>query len=160
MTPGKRWEQNIKDSLGKMCVRLYDTTNGFSGIKNPCDFIYYTYPNIVYIEAKSTQGKRLSFSNITDNQLTELDYFSTQQGVVAGVAIEFRDYKEGYFVPIQLIHKIIQSGKKSIDLDTCRTNISITNMGLNYAKVNCKFDSDKFNKELKVRAEYEIKINS
>ena len=63
MNDGKRWEQNFKDSLGLSCIRLYDTTNGFSGVRNPCDFIYYRYPYQYLFELKSTKDKSLYLRN-------------------------------------------------------------------------------------------------
>ena len=71
MSPGKRWEQDFRKSIDDIsCIRLYDTTNGYAGVKNPCDFIYYVYPNMYVMELKSVKGKSFGFDNITDYQWT------------------------------------------------------------------------------------------
>ena len=64
MNYGKIWENDFKKALGQTCIRLYDTTNGYAGVKNPCDFVYYLYPYYFLFELKSTQGDSLPFSNI------------------------------------------------------------------------------------------------
>ncbi len=78
MSSGKNFEKDFSDSFkGKeraRILRLYDTTNGFHGITNPCDFIYYNYPYLAYLELKSVKDNRLPFSNITDRQWEELSF--------------------------------------------------------------------------------------
>lgn len=58
MNYGKKFENNFKKGVGKELVRLYDTTNGYAGVKNPCDFIYYRYPFQYLFELKSVKGSR------------------------------------------------------------------------------------------------------
>lgn len=149
---GKRWEANIKKSLGDKCIRLYDTTNGFSGVKNPCDFIYYSYPNRIMIEAKSIKGKRLPFNDITENQWEQLDFHSHQFGVIAGVAVEFRELHECYFIPMQVLVKMRDEGHKSISQQFCESCLFITNLHCKYARTNCIFDVKQFNQDVKYRA--------
>ena len=35
MNYGKKFENNFKKGVGKELVRLYDTTNGYAGVKTP-----------------------------------------------------------------------------------------------------------------------------
>ena len=96
MDQGKRLEKNVKESLPGI-IRLYDTTNGYAGIKNPCDFIYYNYPFQYLIECKSVAETTLYFSAITENQHEQLDYYDHIFGVTSIVLVEFRKVKKCYF---------------------------------------------------------------
>ena len=55
------WEQFVPNSL---LVRLYDTTNGYMGIKNLSDYIGYKKPNMFIMELKSLQGNTFSLKKI------------------------------------------------------------------------------------------------
>lgn len=149
MSSGKRWEANVLSSLGKSCIRLYDTTNGFAGVKNPCDFIYYTHPNRVLIECKSVEGKSLPFNDITDNQWQQLSMHSKQFGVIAGIAVEFRSNKKCYFIPMVVLELILQAGKKSLNIDMCRHIPTVVDMQAQYKRTNCSFDKAKFDTNIK-----------
>lgn len=154
MTPGKRWENNVQKSLGNRCIRLYDTTNGFAGIKNPCDFIYYSYPNRIMIECKSIEGTTLPFSMITSHQLDSLTQHSKEYGVIAGIAIEFRGCDKCYFVPIQVINYINDNERKSITADMCRVNPCIVDMDAKYKRTNCTFSDKEFSSNI----QYVVKV--
>ena len=58
---GKMFEEDFKKGA-ELCgnevkfSRLYDTTNGFRGVANPCDFIAATQYGTVYVELKTTQS--------------------------------------------------------------------------------------------------------
>lgn len=121
---GKDFEEDFKSSFKgtkyeKGLMRLYDTQGGYLGISNPCDFIMYSYPNFYMFELKAVQDKRLDFAKIRPNQLEGLSKWSENKGVVAGVLVNFYTYSQIFFVPIQLILKLKESGKKSINLDFC-----------------------------------------
>ena len=112
MNEGKKFENNFKKSLGDYCIRLYDTTNGFAGVKNPCDFLYYFYPLLAMFELKSVKEDKLYFSAITDNQWEQLTMHSKNFGTVAGVCVEFRSVLEAYFIPIQILN-IMKNGESN-----------------------------------------------
>ena len=73
---GKQFEAIVKKSFEKepntYVLRLYDTTNGFIGIANPCDFIVYKYPKLFLIECKTCHGASLPLTNISSNQWKRL----------------------------------------------------------------------------------------
>ena len=148
MEPGKQFEQNIKKSLPGI-IRLYDTTNGYAGVKNPADFTYYVYPYDYLIECKSVKGQRFDFSNITDNQHEQLQYYDAIFGMTSIVCIEFREVQKCYAVPYKLIKQLNEQGKKSIHY--MKDNLLIENyeMPTKYARVNFKLNQQEFNQLLK-----------
>ena len=98
---GKDFEALIKDAMLKVpgvdVQRLYDTTNGFTGIKQPADFIVYRYPNQYYIECKCTWDNVFHKSKIT--QLDSLVKKSCTKGIIAGVMIWFISHDYTAFIP-------------------------------------------------------------
>lgn len=121
---GKTWESDFRESfkgtkLEKGLMRLHDVTNGFSGCNNPFDFLVYNYPSLFCFELKAVQDRRLDFAKIRPNQVEGLSKWSENKGVIAGVLVNFYTYSQIFFVPIQLILKLKESGKKSINLDFC-----------------------------------------
>ena len=108
---GKQFEDIIKTSLlkvndvvGRKVVdvqRLYDTTNGFSGVKQPSDFVVYLYPHIYYLECKSTHAHTLNQSYIT--QLVELEKKSKVEGVIAGTFIWYISDEVTIYVPVNTL---------------------------------------------------------
>ena len=149
MDYGKQFEKDFKGSFqehqGARLLRLYDSVNGYKSIATICDFIYYTYPRIGFFELKSVMGKSLPFTNITENQWEGLLIRSKIPGMVGAVLIQFRDYKEGYLVPIQALETIKKTGKKSINIDEARE----LGMPLNliYKRTRCSVDEHKFRED-------------
>ena len=144
MNYGKTWEQDFKKALGQTCIRLYDTTNGYAGVKNPCDFVYYMYPYYFLFELKSVQGDRLPFINITDNQYNAMDYFLKQYGTNPCIAVQFREYKECYLIPFAVIKRRKQAGEKSINVITCREDKDVYMIPCKYKITHCDIDLNQF----------------
>ena len=144
MNYGKIWEQDFKKAMGQTCIRLYDTTNGYAGVKNPCDFVYYLYPYYFLFELRSTQHDRLPFSNITENQWQSMDYFSKQYGVNPCIAVQFRKNKECYIIPFNAIQRMKQAGEKSIHINTCREHKDILEIPCKYKITHCDIDTTAF----------------
>lgn len=146
MSVGKHFEEDFQKSFTKgheaRVLRLYDTTNGYAGVANPCDFVYYAYPRIGFFELKSTKGNRLPFSNLTDKQWQGLSERSKLEGVIAAVLIQYRDLREGFLVPIQVLEGIKYRGEKSIHINDARK----FGMPLNliYRRTRCGLDPDVF----------------
>lgn len=155
MSFGKQFEEDFQKSFKEehkyRILRLYDTTNGFAGVANPCDFIYFSYPRIGLFELKSTQGNRLPFSNITEKQWNELLNRSKVKGVIGAILIQYRDHREGFLVPLKVLDGIKRLGRKSIHVDEARKY----GMPLNliYARTRCHLDPDEF---LKNFVSYEV----
>lgn len=120
---GKQFEDVIKDNLlnvnevvGRKVVdvqRLYDTTNGFSGVRQPSDFSVFLFPHQYYLECKSTHAHTLNQSYIT--QITELEKKAKVEGVIAGVFIWFEEDDITVFVPVEtLVNHFYNRNKKSV----------------------------------------------
>lgn len=132
MNIGKQFESNFKNSVSKCypklsVTRLYDATGGYA-VKNICDFILYSYPHQYFMELKAYKGNTINFKVLTSTQYNGLLEVSNVMGVYAGVLFKFNDYNEAYFVPIGVIHKMKESGLKSIHIDQARhigANLSV-----------------------------------
>ena len=144
MNYGKTWENDFKKALGQTCIRLYDTTNGYAGVKNPCDFVYYMYPYYFLFELKSVQGDSLPFSNITDNQYNAMEYFAKQYGTNPCIAVQFRKRKECYLIPFNVIQRRKQAGEKSINAITCREDKDVYIIPCIYKITHCAIDMKQF----------------
>ena len=144
MNYGKIWENDFKKALGQTCIRLYDTTNGYAGVKNPCDFVYYLYPYYYLFELKSTQGDSLPFSNITDNQYNAMEYFAKQYGTNPCIAVQFRKSKECYIIPFNVIQRMKQAGEKSINVITCREDKDVFIIPCKYKITHCDINVTEF----------------
>jgi penicillin-binding protein-related factor A (putative recombinase) len=123
---GKDFEEIIKKDFLKVpdttVERLPDPVQGYLGVRNPCDFIVYHYPNIYYIECKTTHSHRLPFGNITFNQRTLMLEASKVKGVIAGLIVWFIPCEKTYFIPIQLIEKYRLEGVKSLNVNSQDTS--------------------------------------
>lgn len=117
---GKQFEGKIFEAFeksGALIERLPDQVSRFKGSTNPSDFIVYQYPNLCYIECKSTESGSLNFDKIT--QWQDLLERSKIPGVVAGVIIWFINNDFTTFVDIRLLECMKQEGYKSVPWD-CR----------------------------------------
>lgn len=153
MNYGKKFENNFKKGVGKELVRLYDTTNGYAGVKNPCDFIYYKYPYQYLFELKSVKGDRFDFSNITDNQKEQLDFYSHIKGCNPMVIVEFRDLKQVYMIPWSTIKRTMQNNKQSLNVDDCEIIVGISKLPVTYQRINFKLDKETFNSRIFLMAQ-------
>lgn len=140
---GKRWERNFKKSIPGI-IRLYDTTSGYSGVKNPCDFVYYLYPFQYLFECKSVEGTKLYFSAITENQHEQLDYYDHIYGVTSLIAVEFREIKKCYLIPYKVIKRLNESGEKSIDYITADKLEDVYEIPAVYKRTNCRINLEEF----------------
>ncbi len=146
MNDGKRWEQNFKDSLGLSCIRLYDTTNGFSGVRNPCDFIYYRYPYQYLFELKSTKDKSLYLNmETTKRQIDSLIELGKIDGILGGLCVEFREEQRAFFIPAVVCREFLDIRcKKSISIRDCEEHELIREIPLEYKRTNCAVNKVEF----------------
>ena len=147
MNEGKRFEQNIRRSIPSI-IRLYDSTNGYSGVCNPCDFIYYRYPYMFMIEAKSVKEKKLYWTAITENQHQQLEYYDTIFGVNSIILIEFRAEQEIYALPYKVLKQLRERGEKGISVARCKELYEVPLIPAEYKRVNFEIDLDEFNQIL------------
>lgn len=153
MNYGKKFENNFKKGVGKELVRLYDTTNGYAGVKNPCDFIYYRYPYQYLFELKSVKGSRFDFSNITDNQKEQLDFYNHIKGCNPMVVVEFREHKQVYMIPWSTIKRTMQNNRQSLTVDDCEIIVAISKLPVEYQRINFKLDKETFDSRIFLMAQ-------
>lgn len=96
-------------------VRLYDTTNGFRGVANPCDYIAATEYGTVFLELKTTIETSLSFNNITENQWFQLSRAERCKFSLAGILVYFQKHEKIIWYPISTLKEIKKSGVKSVN---------------------------------------------
>ncbi len=113
MNRGKDFEQTFRkqmESAGFDVNRVADNTAGYMGGRNICDFITYVYPNIYYLELKSTKGNTLPFSNISTNQWQGLLDKEKIEGAGAGIVVWFIAHDKTFFVSADCFQKIKNEG--------------------------------------------------
>ena len=117
---GKDFEEVIKRGFlnveNTTVERLPDPTNGYLGIRNPCDFLIYHYPYVYYLECKTTHSHRLPFTNVTFNQRVGMLEAGKNKGVIAGIMCWFIPEDKTYFIPIQVYEQYRLNGEKSLNL--------------------------------------------
>ena len=152
---GKDFESRLKLQLEKLqpkitIDRLYDTTMGYKNIYNPCDFIIYSYPNILYVECKAIHGKYLNFnSHIRKTQWDALLCKSKTNGVIAGILCWFIDYDKTVFVPITHLDNLKTNDYKSFNIiKDFDDNLDCELFGIK-KQVYFNYDLDRFLKEIK-----------
>ena len=146
MYSGKDFETAFKDSFRDdqlpLLTRLYDTTNGFAGVKNPCDFILYNQPNMMSLELKVTHQKRLPFSAVSDHQWESLTVRDNLPGQMAGLLICYYEERRIFFVPMVVVNQVADKGLKSIHFKDCeRYGIELTAF---WKRTHFTLDIDKF----------------
>lgn len=125
---GKTWEEKFKEDFlrtipNSTIDRLYDTTNGYYGISNVCDFIGYSYPNIFYLECKSHKGASIPFSEI--KQYEKLKDKVGIKGVRTGVILWLREKDIVMYVPTSTITEIKAAGIKSVGIKQIKDGYNI-----------------------------------
>lgn len=146
---GKDFEDDFRDSFRDaqlpLLTRLYDTTNGFAGVKNPCDFILYNEPYQLNLELKVTHDKRLAFSDVTDFQWESLTERDKVSGIMAGLLICYYNEQRVFFVPMTIVNQVRDTGLKSIHfIDAERYGIELT---MFMKRKHFTVDVDKFMKD-------------
>lgn len=90
---------------------------GYSGVNNPCDFIIYKYPNILFLECKAVHGNTLNFkSDIKKNQWDKLLKYSEVEGVNAGIVCWYIDWDVTVFLPIEYLQYLKEQDYKSFNI--------------------------------------------
>ncbi len=108
--------ENAKELDSQALVtRLYDTTNGFRGVANPCDYIAATEFGTVFLELKTTIETSLSFNNITENQWFQLSRAERCKFSLAGILVYFQKHEKIIWYPISTLEQIKQAGIKSVN---------------------------------------------
>nr|DAR64132.1 MAG TPA: penicillin-binding protein-related factor A [Caudoviricetes sp.] len=117
---GKMFEEDFFEGAKEfdsqaLVTRLYDTTNGFRGVANPCDYIAATEYGTVFLELKTTIEASLSFNNITENQWFQLSRAERCKFSLAGILVYFQKHEKIIWYPISTLEEIKRSGVKSVN---------------------------------------------
>lgn len=115
---GKKFETKFKEDWKKSISnssidRIYDGTSGFKNISNISDFICYKYPNIYYIECKTTKDVSFPLNHLT--QYEKLKEKIGIEGVKVGVLIWYYSYDYIVYIPVKTIMEI-EKERKSINI--------------------------------------------
>ena len=121
---GKQFEERVKKDFKKIpqtvIERLPDQLSGYKGSKNVSDFIVYKYPNLFFIECKSTLGNTFPLSSLS--QYDELLKRKGIEGVRSGVMLWFIDHDVVCYVPIATFEKLKKDEKKSVNIKMLGTD--------------------------------------
>ena len=100
---GKIFEEQIKKSVSPdmYYLRIKDSTMRFKGDSNICDCLIFYKRTCFMLELKSSQEASLPFGNIKEHQFNGLMDADKTDGIVAGLLVEMRRYKETYFIHIK-----------------------------------------------------------
>lgn len=117
---GKMFEEDFFENAKELdsqalVTRLYDTTNGFRGVANPCDYIAATEFGTVFLELKTTIEASLSFNNITENQWFQLSRAERCKFSLAGILVYFQKHDKIIWYPISTLEEVKQSGVRSVN---------------------------------------------
>ena len=117
---GKQFEQDFfKDAkeftFEALVTRLYDTTNGFKGVANPCDFIVASKYSTIFVELKTTTDTALPFSNISDNQWASLLRAEMCEHSHGGILVYFERHGELIWYPLCHLQRLKSLGAKSVN---------------------------------------------
>ena len=105
------WKKSFPDSF---LLRLYDTTNGYTGVRNPCDFIGFVRGKLFLLETKAHEGNTFPLVNLT--QYDKLISYNDITGVNPYVILWFVDHDKVVAVPIKEVEKMKADGKKSVNI--------------------------------------------
>lgn len=122
---GKQFENDFKSSvpIHVFIYRFKDATGSWqTGVcekcktpiqsnvrfqsSNICDFMLFNYPNLYFLELKSTKSKSLPFSALRENQKKELTTSGRRKGIRSGLVVNFRDINETYYMSIDMFNDL------------------------------------------------------
>lgn len=122
---GKEFEQKLSSLLitqsnEHIIYRIPDQMSGRKGSKNPCDFIFYSYPNIFWLECKSTVNPGWSISELDKFQLESMREYSKTKGSFSYVLLLFVCEPSVFAIPISTIDYLIENGIGTININKLR----------------------------------------
>lgn len=165
---GKQFEEDFKSSVPYdiLIYRYKDGTSSWGNnmvchncktpiesntrfqAKNKCDYELYKFPNVFYLELKSTKGASFSYSMVRDNQVKELTIDSKHKGVFAGIIINFSEHNETYFLDIKLYNSCVDTlERKSIPISFFREHAILIKQ--EQKRVNWRYDIHGFINQLR-----------
>jgi recombination protein U len=150
---GKQFEDTLQEQFEKLdnltITRLYDVTMGYYGVNNPCDFIIYRFPNILYLECKAVHGNTLNFkSDIKENQWDKLLEYSKVNGVNAGIICWYIDWDITVFLPIEYLQYMLENSYKSFNVRKDMNKIPRVILNGKKKRVFFEYDLERFMEEI------------
>ena len=120
---GKKFEEQFKEDFSKLegssIDRIMDVMSGYKYVSGISDFICYLFPNIFYLELKTHKGNTFPLANLT--QYDKLKYKVGIKGVRVGVIVWYTERDVVCYIPISEVTKMLQDGKKSINIKYLET---------------------------------------
>ena len=121
---GKQFELKVREDLKKVpgisSDRLVDVQNGFFGVRNVSDLIFYRYPFICYGEIKSHLGNTFPIANLT--QYEKLLAKKGIKGVRAGVILWLINHNHVIWIPIETFEQMKNDNVKSFNIKMLSDN--------------------------------------
>lgn len=134
---GKRFEQDVKDSVPETCwiYRFRDNAASFGNGNNTrfassniCDYLLFDDKSrtLYLLELKSTQSSSIGLNMIRDNQIKSLQEAS-EHNLVAGFVCNFRnENNDTFFIEIcDFIEMMENINKKSFNINDLKNNNAI-----------------------------------
>lgn len=106
------WKKSFPKSF---YLRLFDTTNGFLGVANPCDYICLANHKLFLVECKSHTGQSIPLTVIP--QYERLLKYKDCEDVYPGILVWYIDKAVIFWYPIEELEKIVNKGYKSLNPD-------------------------------------------
>lgn len=125
MNPGQKFEELIFNSFAEKGIhisRIKTRITQYKGDNEVADFYTYNDGVLLYLEAKSTQANRFSFSMIQPTQAVGLHKQSKYKGVYGGILVEMRKFKRVFYVPIEEINNFLGKKKVSMNIEDLENN--------------------------------------
>lgn len=115
---GKQWEEKVKQDLLTLpdvsLERVPDQVSGFkSTSQNVCDFYFYRFPYLHYLECKSVNGNTFGVDFAQYNRLLVR---AGRKGVRSGVLLWWIPHQKVAYVPIKTFEKLKLEGKRSVNI--------------------------------------------
>lgn len=119
----KDWEKSLPSSF---ILRIPDQVSMYKNTsENICDFMMYNEPKLFLVEVKTVEGNTFSIQTESKEiagkmtpfrQYYKLLKYKDYKGVFPGVMIWFQKHDKVVWFPIDSIEKMINDGKKSINI--------------------------------------------
>ena len=120
----RKWGKAFEADFRKSCPddilmqRLYD-----GKWRNPADYYLHDGENLIYLELKTTQHKRLDRANVRDHQLYSLNELNKRKRIKGGFVVNMRAVDETYYIDGETAYRLFEEeGLKSIPLEYFRKN--------------------------------------
>lgn len=126
---GKQFEQIFKEDWKRsfpnsFLYRLPDQQSRYRGAsQNPCDFIGFNDGVLYLLECKTHKGASIPFDAIP--QYDRLVKYVGKPGIRVGIIVWLNEKDLVFYLPVQTLSQLKESGKKSVGLKTLAEGYNI-----------------------------------